>query len=145
MKRRTPLKRSSRPLKRTKLKAVSAKRRKEMAVYADLRAKHMKENPMCFGWLRLNGFGDEEIRNIQEIAVIALWQGMDVPPIPARRYDLMALYGLPQYCPRSFDLHHAKRRGKHYLDASSYMALSRSCHQFTHDNPKIAREAGLLA
>jgi hypothetical protein len=146
MKRRTPLKPSSKPLKRTKLKAVSAKRAKEMKQYKVLREDLLKHRPMCDAYLILLGLDRATIDNIQAIAVIALWQGMDVPPIPAGdRASEFKEMGIPAYCPRSFDCHHSKRRGKHYLDASSFLAVSRSLHQRIHDHPAWARENGLLA
>lgn len=42
------------------------------------------------------------------------------------------------------DLHHAKRRGKHYLDEKSYVSLCRLHHQRAHDNPTWAKEMGLF-
>lgn len=132
-------------MKRTPLKRVSNKRRKDMAKYSVLREDHLKRHPMCHGWLLLNEFSAEEIRNIQEIAVIALWQGMDVPAIAARRKERMTLLDLPQWCPRSFDLHHSRGRGKNYIKTEYFMALSRVVHQWAHDHANLAREYGLLA
>ena len=133
------------PLRRTKLKPVSEKRRKDMATYKILRDEHMRKNPMCQGWLMLNNFMSEEIREIQEIAFICLWQGMDVPPIPARKNKHMELLGLPQWCPRSFDLHHSHGRGKNYIKTEYFMALARSTHDWCHRNAYLARKCGLLA
>lgn len=146
MKKRTPLKRSPKPLKRTRLKLVSDKRRKEMATYKALREDLLRERPMCDIWLTLAGHDKASIDNFQEIAVIALQQGMDVPPFyaGAKASELKAM-GLPTYCPRSFDCHHRLKRGKHYIDKESFMAASRSCHQWVHDNPREARKLGLLA
>jgi hypothetical protein len=141
---RTAIKRSSKPLKRTKLKAVSAKRRKEMAQYAILRDGFMKSHPMDGAWLILNGYSDEEIKDIQAVAVIALWEGRNPPAIPARKYDLMALHMLPQYCPRSEDCHHKLKRGKNYLNVDSWLAVGRQIHQKIHDAPGWARSVGLL-
>jgi hypothetical protein len=138
--RRTPLKRSRKPIKK-----VSAKRRKEMAQYAILRDGFMKSHPMDGAWLILNGYSDEEIKDIQAVAVIALWEGRNPPAIPARKYDLMALHMLPQYCPRSEDCHHKLKRGKNYLNVESWLAVGRQIHQRIHDNPAWARENGLLA
>lgn len=131
--------------RKTPLKKVSAKRRKDMATYKILRDEYMRNNPMCQGWLMINGYMPCEIREIQEIAVISLWQGMEVPAIPARNNERMILLGLPQWCPMSFDLHHSHGRGKNYIKTEYFMALSRSTHQFVHDNPGKARESGLLA
>jgi len=41
-------------------------------------------------------------------------------------------------------VHHKKGRGIHYLDPSSWMAVSDRGHKFIHDNPKIAKEKGWL-
>lgn len=145
MKRRTPIKRSLKPLKRTRLKPVSDKRRKEMAQYSEAREVFMKHRPMCEAWLKLNGFSQSEMENIQANAVIALWEGRQPAVIPASKNEEMILLGLPKRCPFSYDLHHTKKRGKHYLDVSTWMAVSRQIHRLIHDAPKWARAEGLLA
>lgn len=48
------------------------------------------------------------------------------------------------YFPRSVDVHHMKRRGKYFLDTSSWLAVSRQAHDWIHSNPKEATEMGWL-
>jgi hypothetical protein len=123
---------------------MSDKRATQAKEYAALREEHLKENPMCAGWLVLNSFSPEEIKEIQDAAAFALWQGSGAPRIPARRRDLMATYGLPQHCPRSCDLHHSHGRGTNYIKTEYFMALARSTHDWCHTHPSVARQHGLL-
>ncbi len=54
------------------------------------------------------------------------------------------------YCERcgtmfNTDLHHrAQRHGKKLNDTTQFMTLCRGCHDFCHQNPRIAREKGWL-
>lgn len=43
------------------------------------------------------------------------------------------------------DIHHIRGRGKWMLDENYWVAVCRKAHDFIHDKPEIAREAGLLA
>ena len=52
--------------------------------------------------------------------------------------------GALAYFPRSVDVHHMKRRGKYFLDTSSWLAVSRQAHDWIHSNPKEATEMGWL-
>jgi hypothetical protein len=145
MKKRTPIKRSRKPLKRTPIRKVSAKRAKEMKQYKVLREDLLKHRPMCDAYLILLGLDRATIDNLQAIAVIAIWQGMDVPAIPAGdKAEEFKAMGIPAYCPRSFDCHHVRGRNKYYLDVTSFLAVSRTCHEYIHQNPSAARAAGLL-
>lgn len=56
-----------------------------------------------------------------------------------------------QICPitgqQATEVHHkysGKDRAKYYLDASTWLAVSREGHNWIHDNPKEARELGYL-
>lgn len=42
------------------------------------------------------------------------------------------------------DVHHKFKRGKYFLDTSTWIAVCRSCHEKIHANPKWAREQGFL-
>jgi len=42
------------------------------------------------------------------------------------------------------EVHHVKRRGKHYLDESSWLAICRPCHLRIETHPSEARKLGLL-
>ncbi len=87
----------------------------------------------------------EEIKDIQAKAVIALWEGRNPAAVFTKNETNMLLLGLPQICPRSEDLHHVKKRGKYYLDESTWLAVGRKIHQHIHDAPGWARAEGLLA
>lgn len=45
---------------------------------------------------------------------------------------------------RSCDVHHRFKRGKFYLDESTWMAVCRPCHDWIHAHPSEARTLGLL-
>jgi hypothetical protein len=45
----------------------------------------------------------------------------------------------------SCEVHHVRRRGKFYLDETTWAATCASCHRFAHAHPKEARLLGLLA
>lgn len=45
---------------------------------------------------------------------------------------------------RAVHVHHKKRRGKHYLDESTYSALCADCHTWVHQHRKDAQLLGLL-
>lgn len=47
--------------------------------------------------------------------------------------------------PASTEVHHVKRRGKFYLDESSWLAVGREAHVWLHSHPKEARRLCLLA
>lgn len=46
---------------------------------------------------------------------------------------------------RATQVHHVKKRGKHYTDASTFMAVCPSCHQWITDHQGQARVLGFLA
>jgi hypothetical protein len=52
---------------------------------------------------------------------------------------------LPKVGPRSAEVHHkAGRHGGFYLNTDTWLAVSRSAHNWIHDHPKEARALGLL-
>lgn len=64
-----------------------------------------------------------------------------------RKLRLDFLISNPECCickDRSVDVHHSKRRGKHYLAVEFFKPLCRSCHRKCHDNPAWGKEMGLL-
>jgi hypothetical protein len=62
------------------------------------------------------------------------------------RKQLLAERPICEICSanQSTDCHHKKRRGRFYLDYSTYAALCRNCHMYLHENPSWARENGWL-
>ena len=124
---RTPIKR------KTRLSPISARRKRELQEYSRLRKEFLAERPICEVWLRENGF-DSYVAEVGDLPHY-LRDGCAYP----------AEHLLAIGAPASTDCHHSKKRGKHYLDVSSWMAVSREAHQRIHDNPKWAREQGYLA
>ena len=43
---------------------------------------------------------------------------------------------------RSTDVHHKKGRGKHLLDASTWLSVCRNCHNWIETHPEDAKELG---
>lgn len=62
------------------------------------------------------------------------------------RKDLLSRFPTCQVCGISWstDCHHKAKRGKHYLDESTLLAVCRRCHREIHDRPSWARENGYL-
>lgn len=120
--RKTPLKRSSTPLKRTSLRKVSKKRAKDSRIYSQKRKAFLETHPYCQVWLRENWVSEEcTIQNYQRHEAIGL--------------------GVPL----AIDIHHTKgRTGSNYLDESTWLAVSREMHEKIHNNPSWARERGYL-
>lgn len=53
--------------------------------------------------------------------------------------------GLPGCTTFSTDIHHIEGRvGNNYLDNNTWIATCRNCHNFIHNNPKLANEFGFL-
>ena len=44
----------------------------------------------------------------------------------------------------SIEIHHSAYRGENYLGVETWFATCRTCHQWVHANPTIARELGFL-
>lgn len=42
------------------------------------------------------------------------------------------------------DVHHTKGRGRYLNDQTTWLPVCRQCHEWIHNNPFSAREAGLL-
>lgn len=114
-----PIKRSTKPLKRSRISPVSKKRGKEMRTYGKLRKEFLEAHPWC--QVQLQELG------ILEVAT----SGWDK--------------NLPSYVAPACDIHHmAGRTGSNYLDTSTWLAVSREAHRRIHENPSWAREMGFL-
>lgn len=92
------------PKKRKRIPAMSAKRKKEAALYSKKRKAFLEKYPRC---------------------------------------QVCGLFSLVHF--PSEDVHHTKKRGKYYLDDSTWLAVCRGCHNRIHSNPKEARHLCLLA
>lgn len=130
--------------RKTRLKLVSERRRKDMATYKTLRECFLRSNRLDAAWLKLDGYSDGEIHGLQQTALITLWEGNNFPAIYARSNEQMILKGLPQRCPGSGEIHHAAKRGKNYLDVATWIAVSRPTHLWIEANKAEARRSGLL-
>lgn len=51
---------------------------------------------------------------------------------------------LPGCSGKAIEIHHKSYRGVNQNDEETWIGICRSCHNFIHANPKIAREKGLL-
>jgi hypothetical protein len=63
-----------------------------------------------------------------------------------KRKAFLALHPVCQVCNsrKSREIHHMKKRGKYYLDETTWLATCNLCHQMVHDNPSWARRLGYL-
>lgn len=119
IRRRKPLKRSTKPLRRTPLRRVSNKRRKEGAEYGVKRKAFLEVNQWCGAW-----------------RAIVDWMVVNDGP---------AWQAAPGDVPRSEEVHHVSRRtGTNYLDESTWLAVSAWAHRWIHENQGKARAIGLL-
>ena len=112
-------------MKRTRLAPMSAKRKRDHAIYMKKRAAFLEAHPFCQVWIQRMGLDEE--------AVIQ-WGG--------NYKDLAGEFGI---VPRSEDVHHvAGRSGSNYLDESTWLAVSREQHESIHSHPSFARRQGWL-
>lgn len=120
------MKRTKAPLRRTRLRRVSAKRAEQNKEYLRLRAAFLKEHPYCQIYLRVFA--------LNEADAIASngWIGSE------------AGLGGTIVVPRATDIHHTKGRGKYLLATATWMAASRWWHRWAHDNPQRAYELGIM-
>lgn len=121
--RKVPFKGTWGALKRSRLRPVSKKRAAERSTYMAKRKAFLAAHPFCQAWLTEH--------------VLPLDFTME-------QAEQLARNGMLD-CPLSTDIHHVKRRGRYYLDESTWLAVARSSHRKIHDNPRWARELGLLA
>jgi hypothetical protein len=132
--RRKPLKRSSKPLKRTPLARVSKKRAKEMRTYSKLRKEFLAVHQLCGVWLKENNWVQIDSSDLY------VWQRGE-ETISRNVWAMLDFSGAKRSC----DIHHtAKRTGPNYLDTSTWLAVSREAHERIHANPSWAREMGFL-
>ncbi len=125
------MKRTS-PLRRTPLRRVSKKRAKQLRDYSVIRAAFLLEHPVCEVWMKENG-----------------WKRTDGARIHNEKpghFDASAQDLFDIGAPRSVEIHHRNRRnGARLNDPAYFIAVSRTGHEFIHNNPSKAREMGLLA
>lgn len=115
------MKRTKPIARRTPIKRVSDKRRREIRAYSLLREAFLVAHPYCGIWLKRHGFTEADIVDGHVEIVGALW------PVPW-----------------ATDIHHKAKRGVNYLNVDTWIAASRSEHAWVHDHPGEARKLGLL-
>lgn len=121
---RTPRSRKSR------LRPMSKKREGERRIYLKKRKAFLAAHPYCQIWLRRIGKTEADVIDG------AVW---------CDDSDGEALGAFRLVVPRSSEIHHTKKRGRYYLDESTWLAASKEEHRWVHDNPAQARAIGLLA
>lgn len=114
IKRYTPLKRSTKPLKRTRLRRVSKKHAAELRVYYDKRQAYLTKNEWC------------------EAGPVIL------------KAKLPPSYGVPYCTIRATQLHHVARRGPNLNNEETFCGCCAECHAWVHAHAQKARELGLL-
>lgn len=127
--RRTPLKRGFSQLKakswptmkRTKLKSRSKKRVKEDAEYERLKRKFLREHPHC------------KVCSDLKVDKVVFTQTIGGNTI-TRNFQLLP----------STDVHHMARRGKHYLNVTTWLAVCRDHHDLIEAHGDWARAHGYL-
>lgn len=103
------------PKKRKRIPAMSAKRKKEAAIYSKKRKAFLEARPYC----------------------MAFW-------LIVRHTKLMPMMGFYGTAPASEEIHHVAKRGKNYLDESTWLAVCRWSHNWIEANKSTARKLGLL-
>lgn len=129
LKRYTALKRSLKPLKKTRIPRVSQKRKREMVEYAKKRKAFLEAHPWCQVWLTENGVDENKVAP----------HGVAYVQHPDIRW-----VSLPRPVPRSTEIHHRAGRGKNYLNEATWLAVSSEMHRRIHENPSWARAKGYL-
>lgn len=120
----------NKPKPRTRLRSKSKKMRERDKIYIKLRAKLLKERPICECWLQENGwqkFGDDKYRRCGGGCMA---------------YDsahLLHIGALP-----SESCHHKAGRGRYYLDYETFMAVSNYWHRWLEDHKDEARAKGWI-
>lgn len=129
---RTPIQR------RTPLKRVSAKRQREGRIYSVQRRAFLAKFFLCQVDMRELGY-DETIPPVRENGMIRV------------AHAVSRGWGSPVWCmvpeghiQRSQDVHHTARRGRYYLDESTWLAVARKNHDRIEQNPGWARRVGWL-
>lgn len=111
---RTPLKRSTKPLTRTQVRRVSKKQRAALKDYFAVRASYLARNAAC------------------EAGPVIL------------KAKLPASYAVPRCEVWASQVHHLAGRGKNLCNEETFCAVCDPCHKFIHAHAQKSREPGLL-
>lgn len=114
IRRRKPLKRSTKPLRRTPLRRVSKRHGKALREYFKVRAEYLAEHPEC-----------------------------EAGPLIAKA-PLPDFYIRPTCMGRSNQVHHMARRGPNLCKKETFCACCADCHRWIETHAQKSRELGLL-
>lgn len=114
LRRRKPLRRSGKPLRRTRLRRVSVKREADLREYFRVRRAYLDANPWC------------------EAGTVIT------------RAKLPTCYSVPRCEAKAAEVHHTRGRGPHLCDVATFCAVCRTCHRWIHEHAQKARDLGLL-
>lgn len=136
--RKTPLRRSGKPIKRSRIRQVSKKRRAKLDLYSPLRKTFLTEHPLCEVWLGKRGWRWRTFN--AELG--ALYERTSAPYYAIDFNDLaLRIKGAPE----SVEVHHkAGRLGSNFLDTKTWLAVSREEHEWVHAHASEARARGWL-
>lgn len=114
LRRYAPLKRSMVPLKRTRLRRVSVKHRKELRTYYDKRQAYLSKNEWC------------------EAGPVIL------------KAKLPPSYSVPCCMIKATQIHHCAKRGPNLNNEETWCGSCPACHEWIHSHAQKARQLGLL-
>ena len=105
---------------RKRIPAMSAKRKKEAALYSKKRKAFLEAYPYCQAWSMIMSY---------------LW---------VNDQEYMVKHA-PSGCPRSEEIHHTRKpKQTYFLDETTWLAVSKWAHRWIEDNKSTARKLGLL-
>lgn len=127
LKRKTPLSRSGSLSRRTRLKSVSKKRARDMRTYSKLRKEFLAAHPWCQWFIAESGHKASDVSETGWIRI-----GRD-----GLTHSFLKV-------PFATEIHHKARRGKHYLNVKTWMAVSEEGHRAIESRPGEARKKGYV-
>jgi len=136
MQRRTYLKRSSKPLRRTRLARISPKRRKQRAVYRDVRLDHLRDHPLCQLTIAYHRFDEREV-----LAALEGAGGRDRwADVHGGRFQFRGIS-----IPFATEIHHRNKcDGERLTDPRWFASSTRRLHDWVEDHKDQARQEGFL-
>jgi hypothetical protein len=129
--RKTPLQRSTTPIRKISKKRVNLNK-----VYRALSKTFLEEHPFCQHWIAECGLDEAEVIRSGG------WYQVELNH-PLKPYGLKSYVGKAQV-PRSAEIHHKKGRGKYFLDPSTFMAVRPNHAMYIHMFTKEAYERGYM-
>jgi hypothetical protein len=122
---------AKRPKAKKRIRPVSPKRAKELAIYRRRRPGFLKEHPWCQIWLAKNAYNEADAFEHDGMIPIDWDNGCGVVGY--------------HHVPPSTEIHHTNQRhGIRLLDERYWLAASRPEHNWVKDNQSEARRIGVL-